>query len=138
LEQTRMIHPNPESVAKSFGHLCLTLEAAAFAIIDGWSVSYERTLPAGRKPDLWLHRKGVDMVVEITVLSFDREFRAAEAWSDRLVRAFLALEHRHQVGLVRRAEEVLDNNATTQWLTDIEDACQRTTADGRHRRVRHG
>src|SRR6266540_924090 len=138
LEQACKIHPNPESVAKSFSHLCLTLEAAAFAITDGWSVSYEQTLPSGRKPDLWLHRNGLDAVVEITVLSFDREFRAAQAWSDRLVRAFFALERRHQVELVRRAEEVLDDDATTQWLTDIEDGCQRTAADGRHRAVRRG
>jgi hypothetical protein len=132
------VHASRELVAKSFDHFCLTLEIAAFAVADGWCVDYERALPSGSKPDLWLHRNGLDYLVEITLLGLDRDFRSAEAWTDRLVHEFFALEVRHRVELVRRATEILDDEATEQWLTEVGDACQRTADDGRRRTVAHG
>lgn len=137
LGEARKVHRSRESVAKSFDHLCLTLEIAAFAVTDGWSLNYEQNLLSGRKPDLWLHRNGLDYLIEITQLSLDRDFRLAEAWTDRLVHEFFALEVRYAVELVRRATEILDDEATEQWLTDVEKACQRTANDGRHRTVAH-
>jgi hypothetical protein len=97
----------------------------------------DNTLPSGRKPDLWLRRKGIERLIEITVLSLYRDFRAAERWSDTLTRAMLALQQRHPVELTYHAEEILDGPATTLWLADIEDACRHTAADGEHRTVKY-
>lgn len=137
LSQARMIHPNRDATANEFHHMALILETAAFAIMSGWSVTYEQALPSGRKPDLWLRRNGIDRLVELTVLNLDREFRSADAWSHKLSRNVLALTHRYSVEVIYDAQVILDDANTAMWLAGIDDACQRTIVDGQCRTVQH-
>jgi len=138
LAEAHHIRPKRNAVLRDFQHLLLELEVAALAIMDGWTVSHERPLPSGRKPDLWLSRNGIDYVIEVTALSFDREFRTVETWTDGLFAALRTLEYYHHVATASCADEVLDDQATDQWLADIEQAAQLTSIDGVHRTVRSG
>ena len=138
LGQAQQVHPTREAAAQQFIHFCLVLEAAAFAASDGWSVAYEQALPSGRTPDLWLRRNGLDYLVEITVVSLDREFRRSQAWSESLWHGIRELEERYRVEVFRRMDEILDKDATAQWLTDIEAGCRLTARDERTRTVTHG
>ena len=112
LEQARQVRSGRESVMREFKHLCLALEVAAFAITGGWRVAYEQPLPSGRRPDLWLRRDGLEYLVELTVVSFDRDFRAAEAWLENLRFAFHGIEARHHVDTTRQIETMLDDEET--------------------------
>ncbi len=136
LEQARWVGPNRESVMGAFGHLCVALEVAAFAITSGWSVAYEQPLPSGRRPDLWLRRNGLEFLVELTITGFDREFRMLEGWKEKLRQAFFAIEARHNVDTTRRIDAVLDDKQTVQWLAEVDTAARLTAADGIPRTVR--
>ncbi|MEV1143240.1 hypothetical protein [Micromonospora sp. NPDC049799] len=138
LAQAGEIRSNRDATLREFQHLLLGLEVAAFAVMDGWKVSYEQQLPSGRKPDLWLSRNGLSYLIETTVIGFDRDFRSIEDWTDRLRRAFQVLEHRDQVETVAQLDEVLGEAETEQWLLNISAAALATGKDGKQRAVRAG
>lgn len=135
LQDAALIRPTSHAVLRDFQHLLLELEVAAFAILHGWTVCHEKQLPTGRKPDLWLSRNGIDYLVEVTALGFDREFQTVEAWTDTVFAAFRGLERRHRVETASCLDELLDNEDTADWLARAEDAALLTAEDGLHRTV---
>lgn len=68
--EARTVWPNRTAVRSKFAHLCLTLEVAAFAVAEGWTVNYERRVPSGRRPDLWLSDNGQEYLLELTVMGY--------------------------------------------------------------------
>ncbi|MBO4140071.1 hypothetical protein J5U46_07925 [Micromonospora tulbaghiae] len=138
LAEAGEVRSNRDATLREFQHLLLGLEVAAFAVMDGWKVSYEQQLPSGRKPDLWLSRNGLDYLIETTVIGFDRDFRSIESWTDGLRRVLQVLESRHEVETVAQLDEVLDEADTEQWILSITAAALATGEDGKHRTVRAG
>ena len=53
--EAQTIYATRELAGTKFEHLCLTLEVAAFAVLAGWSVSYEELGPSGTpsRPDYY-------------------------------------------------------------------------------------
>jgi hypothetical protein len=133
LDDARRIRSNRTAVLGDFQHLLLELEVAAFATARGWTAAHERSLSTGKKPDLSLSRRGIEYLVEVTALTFDREFRETETWTDGVFAALRALEIRHHVQAASCLDEVLDDQTTLQLLDDAEAAARLTSEDGIHR-----
>jgi hypothetical protein len=135
VKEAKTIYATRELAGTKFQHLCLTLETAAFAVMAGWSVSYEEAGASGRRPDLTMRRHAATYVVEITILGLDREFRAIDRYCDQLSSQLRGLELEHSVELACRADEILSDTELAAWLDEIAQACQRTAADGRSRTI---
>jgi hypothetical protein len=137
-DEAKIIYTSREQAGTKFQHLCLTLEVAAFAALAGWTVSYEEHGSSGRRPDLTVRRSAATYVIEVTVLSLDREFRANQLSCDRLQRQLRVLEHDHGVEIACRAVETLSEKDQAAWLDEIRQACQRTAADVAPRTISRG
>jgi hypothetical protein len=133
--EAQTIYSSRELAGTKFEHLCLTLEVAAFAVLAGWSVSYEEPSAAGRRPDLTITRNSVSYTVELTRLGLDREFRAIERYCGELKSRLQQLERQHEVELVCRSAEVLSEKDLAVWLAEIGQACERSAVDGQTRTV---
>jgi hypothetical protein len=136
VREAKTIYGTRELTGTKFQHLCLTLETAAFAVLAGWTVSYEEAGTSGRRPDLTMRRRGVTYAVEVTALGLDREFRAIDLYCDRLHDLLRGLEREYGVELACHADEVLSDTELTAWLDEIAQACQCTAADGSARTIR--
>jgi hypothetical protein len=129
LREARTIHGSRELAVTKFQHLCLTLETAAFAVLDGWTVSYEEASTSGRRPDLTLRRRGISYALEVTVLGLDRGFRASDRFSDVLMSRLRGLEREHGVEISCRATEILSDEELGAWPDEVAHACQLTATD---------
>jgi hypothetical protein len=138
LHDARTIYASRDQAKTKFEHLCLTLEVAAFAVLAGWTASYEEPAASGRRPDLTLRRNAAACTVEVTALGLDREFRAIQRYSDALQGQLHGLEIRHHVDLTCRASEVLADMDLAAWLEKIGRACAQTASDGRPRTIEQG
>jgi len=130
LADAQRIHEDTFSALRQFAHLTLCLEVAAFALSDGWNVSYERALPSGKKPDLWMSRGGLDYSVEVTTLAHDRQSQEITQWSHDVQLTRFALEAEHGVSIVVRSDERLDDTAAALWADELAQVCAATGADG--------
>jgi hypothetical protein len=130
------IYSNANTTATKFSHLCLTLETAAFAVLTGWAVSYEEPAASGRRPDLMLRRDGLSYAVEITLLSQDRAFRAADRYGDQIHHQMCTLEAQYGVELSCHAGQILADTDLAEWLEEVTLACQQTAADSAPRTIR--
>lgn len=138
LDEAKAVYANQDLTAAKFQHLCLLLETAAFAILAGWSVSYEETGNSGRRPDLAMRRGAVRYSVEVTTLGLDREFRAVNQYCDILHSRLRVLELEHGIEVACRALEILPGAELTAWLDELARAARLTAADGKTRTVSHG
>jgi hypothetical protein len=136
-QEARAICRSRVQAGAKFDHLCVCLETAAFAILAGWQVSYEETSSTGRRPDLTIRRDGFAYSLEVSVMGFDREFRAADEYNDELHHRLRGLEHSHGVELRCYAREILPEADLESWIDRVSVACQQTAADGRTRLIRH-
>jgi hypothetical protein len=135
MDEAKAVYANQDLTAAKFQHLCLTLETAAFAILAGWSVSYEETGNSGRRPDLAMRRGAARYCVEVTTLGLDREFRAVNQYCDNLHARLRALEFEHGIEIACQADEVLPDGELAAWLDELARAGQLTAADGETRTV---
>jgi hypothetical protein len=131
MDEAKAVYANQDLTAAKFQHLCLALETAAFAILAGWSVSYEETGNSGRRPDLAMRRGAVGYCVEVTTLGLDREFRAVNQYCDNLHARLRALEFEDGIEVACQADEILPDAELTAWLDDLARAGQLTAADGK-------
>jgi hypothetical protein len=136
VREAKTIYATRELTGTKFQHLCLSLETAAFAVMAGWTVSYEEAGKSGRRPDLTMRRNGVTYTVEVTALGLDREFRAIDRYCDRLHDLLRRLEREYGVELACHADEVLSDAELAAWLDEITQACECTAADGSARIIR--
>ncbi len=125
VREAKTIYGTSELTGTKFHHLCLTLETAAFAVLAGWSVSYEKAGPSGRRPDLAMSRRGVAYAVEVTALGLDREFRAVDRYCDELHDLLRGLEFEHGVELACHVGEILPEQELAAWLEEIVQARKR-------------
>lgn len=137
LDEAKTAYANQDLAAAKFRHMCLTLETAAFAVLAGWSVSYEETGNSGRRPDLAMRRGAVRYCVEVTTLGLDREFRAVNRYCDGLHDRLRTLEFEHGIEIACQADEILPDPELTPWLDDLALAARRTAEDGKTRTVSH-
>lgn len=136
MREARAVYATRELTGTKFQHLLLTLETAAFAVLNGWTVSYEEAGISGRRPDLTLRRGAVMYTVEVTALGMDREFRDIDQYCDQLHAQLRNLELAPGVEIACHADEVLSDTELTAWLDEIAQACQRTAADRQTRTIR--
>jgi hypothetical protein len=130
LADARQIHRDQFQVLRQFAHLNLSLEVAAFALTDGWEVSYECALSSGKKPDLRLSRDGLDYSIEATTLAHDRDSQKITRWSDFVQLTRFTLEAQHGVSTAVRSQEWLDDAAAAIWAGELALVCAATGADG--------
>lgn len=77
-------------------------------------------------------------MVEVTALTFDREFRSTEIWTDGVFAALRGLEFDHHVQSASCLDGILDELATRQLLDDAAAAARLTARDGVQRTVQVG
>lgn len=118
-------------------HARLQLEVARGARAAGWGAEFEPRIPgATRKGDLLLAvGEGNKVLVETTTLFRSKDDLSAEHFERELLDHIGGVGRRHAVNAIVDLVQVLDTDATADWLEAIEAAAAEVKATGEARAV---
>ncbi len=113
-------------------HIQLQLEVARLARANGWTASFEPSIPGSRSSgDVLMGTGGGEqVVVETTTLGQTDRFREADAFDDLISDGILAIERQFGVNTVVEVSERLDAEGTARWLSAIAESAAKVWATG--------
>lgn len=113
---------------RSFGHTDIVLETAGLAARAGWQVEVIEEQPGRKTPDLLLRRLGMQYLIEVTSLGFDRHMINAERFSTTFRMQTIVFEDDHEVDVTTDlALPYLDDAQTAEWFEALASAADAVT-----------
>jgi hypothetical protein len=126
----RVLKQAPDLAA--WRHIQLQLEVARLARAQGWTASFEPSIPGSKSMgDVLVGISGTErFVVETTTLGQTDRFRQADAFDDVISDGVLAIERQFGVNAIVEVTERLDAAGTARWLSAIAETAAKVRATG--------